>query len=457
VAFTSSSSTTIPATVARLTGSQTFTGSKIFTQPILLGALGDAAISRKAAAGVRVDDSLFTKWSVVVDDGDVGGKLYFGSALDTNLYREAVDKLRTDDSLHVVGNLTVDGTFSALGYIDAGTTGASLVAAVAGASAGQCVLLRPGVTYTLTSTLILPVGVSLFSPSPYRGAYSSGGALVTGAISPLIQFSTVAGFDGKQSIEGITFRSTAGGTNAYIFYYDFNGSGISWLRFYDCMFDMGGSTATNRGAIWYNWSNSGTVEQVYYEHCGFNGCDTAIGGSDPTFTSDWDKCVIEKCRFDNCRGSAAMPAQVYFNIAFCRGGAIRDCVFEGATNNARAAIFLGMQFQAFTIENTFIGGMASQLNNTYDEVIVADPPGVVTAGGRLLITGCRFGDRELSTNAVRYSINLEAMGGSFIDPGGTLIESAVVMASSVGVIRYSRAYGTPANSVKIFASNATVS
>jgi hypothetical protein len=44
----------------------------------------------------------------------VGYRLQFGSLLDTNLYRESANKLRTDDSFHVEGDLTVTGSIPAL-------------------------------------------------------------------------------------------------------------------------------------------------------------------------------------------------------------------------------------------------------------------------------------------------------------------------------------------------------
>lgn len=367
----------------------------------------------------------------------------------------------------------------AAGFIDASLY-SSLAAAVAAASPGQCVLLHPGTTYALgATTLTLPIGVSLYSPSPFRGAYGAGGARITGSISPMIQFAG-GDFAGKQSIQGITFQSTASGTNAYIFLYDFVGFGLGWLKYYDCMFDMSGSSATNRGAIWHTWHANGTAEEIYYEHCGFNGCDTAIGGDATAvsttvtgvntlnsgtinvgsttnfpssgsmfigltsisysgktgtsftgcsahpatvggelvwFSSDWDKCVIEKCRFDQCRGTAAMPAQIFFKIAFTRTGAIRDCVFEGANNAARAGIYLGTQFQTFTLDDVYMEGMASAAASTYDEVVIADPPGDVSPGTNLLVSGTRLNDRGGSSNAVRYSLNLEDLGGSFMSLG----------------------------------------
>lgn len=47
--------------------------------------------------------------NLVLDEADQGAKLFFGSAVDTNLYRSAANLLKTDDTLQVVGDIAVDG------------------------------------------------------------------------------------------------------------------------------------------------------------------------------------------------------------------------------------------------------------------------------------------------------------------------------------------------------------
>ncbi len=445
---------------------------------IAFGSALDTNLFRSAADFLATSGSLDVRDTLVVNSGDgapsgAGSSLMFGSGWSSRIYANvggttylSIDKSppAADDTTKIATTAWVNANAGSAGrgYIYADDY-ADLATAVAAASAGECVFLTPGVTYTVSgSTLTIPYGVSLYSPCAFRGAYGAGGAYVTGSVSTLVTFGDDGGSPnpvaGKQSIEGITFASTASGTNAYIFAFTFTGSNIlSWVRFYDCMFAMAGSTATNRGAIWFAWSGSGTVEELYFEYCGFQGCDTAIGGSDTTYTSDFDKFAIEKCRFDESRGTSTMPAQVYLGQGYCRGGAIRDCVFQGATDNARAAIGLECQFLGFTIDNCFFGGMASQANNTYDEIYVSDPRGgsAPTGGVGLVLNCCRMGDREGSSNNQRHSLNLEGLGGQFVD--SVLTASCLVTGCYMGNIYLSRAYGTPADSCDIFATSCTTS
>jgi hypothetical protein len=68
----------------------------------------DTNLYRSAANTLKTDDAFIAALSIVVDAGGATGaeKLYFGSALDTNLYRSAANTLKTDDAFNAVGVLT---------------------------------------------------------------------------------------------------------------------------------------------------------------------------------------------------------------------------------------------------------------------------------------------------------------------------------------------------------------
>jgi len=64
--------------------------------------------------GVVIGDALTnTLWVNNSNNStDVAGGIVFGSSKDTNLYRSAADTLKTDDKLHVVGELELDGALN---------------------------------------------------------------------------------------------------------------------------------------------------------------------------------------------------------------------------------------------------------------------------------------------------------------------------------------------------------
>lgn len=75
---------------------------------IYRGAAGNNALA------VRVTGDANSRWFINADGNQSWGP-GGGSATDTNLYRQAADTLRTDDSFEVGGNLTVTGNITASG------------------------------------------------------------------------------------------------------------------------------------------------------------------------------------------------------------------------------------------------------------------------------------------------------------------------------------------------------
>ena len=87
------------------------------TLPLLLS--GDANLYRVAASTLQTDGHLHAGYDVVARKGNVAGqiqlsdqgagtRIYFGTALDTNLYRDAASVLKTDQSFRVGNYLDVD-------------------------------------------------------------------------------------------------------------------------------------------------------------------------------------------------------------------------------------------------------------------------------------------------------------------------------------------------------------
>ena len=78
------------------------------TAGIVFGSAADVNLYRNDAASLRTDDALYVGLTVAANQGaaeqvllqNVGGKatIRFGSASDTNLYRDAADTLKTDDT-----------------------------------------------------------------------------------------------------------------------------------------------------------------------------------------------------------------------------------------------------------------------------------------------------------------------------------------------------------------------
>lgn len=66
---------------------------------------GSVVISNPAAGRMFVFNQLFTQNGIAVDQGGTTNGVLFGSALDTNLYRSAANKLATDDSFVCGGEL----------------------------------------------------------------------------------------------------------------------------------------------------------------------------------------------------------------------------------------------------------------------------------------------------------------------------------------------------------------
>ena len=124
--------------------------AKVGADGILIG--GDVSLYRAAADTLKTDDSFRAVLDInaQVDGaarvliGDLGSStpgIRLGSSQDVNLYRAAANTLKTDDSLHVVGDLTVDGTLSASGL------GATVVTALPGSPTnGQEVILVDSTT-----------------------------------------------------------------------------------------------------------------------------------------------------------------------------------------------------------------------------------------------------------------------------------------------------------------------
>lgn len=109
---------------------------------LVLGTAGDTNLYRDAADTLRTDDTFkaaniyaWSDGSQQVALGNVGpastAGILFGIPQDTNLYRPAVDTLKTDDSFVVAGNLTVNGkifggslaVLSAASVLDVGVVG----------------------------------------------------------------------------------------------------------------------------------------------------------------------------------------------------------------------------------------------------------------------------------------------------------------------------------------------
>lgn len=73
----------------------------------------DVTLNRKQANSLQIlTGNLWLDWSLIVDQTNSGGsnKLYWGSALDTNLYRPSAGVLKTDGTFNAVGGLQVNGT-----------------------------------------------------------------------------------------------------------------------------------------------------------------------------------------------------------------------------------------------------------------------------------------------------------------------------------------------------------
>lgn len=86
------------------------------TPIIYFGNALDVNLYRSGADALKTDDDFYSAVSLSafagtagqIQVGAVGGvpMIYFGNALDTNLYRAAVDALQTDDDFRAVGNLS---------------------------------------------------------------------------------------------------------------------------------------------------------------------------------------------------------------------------------------------------------------------------------------------------------------------------------------------------------------
>lgn len=113
---------------------------------ITFGSAQDTNLYRSSADTLKTDDS-FIAYGVYTQYGTASaialsndGKIYFHSSADTNLYRSAANTLKTDDNLHVVGNLTLDGSHT--GVIPPGA-----IQMYAAAAAPSGYLLCDGTSY----------------------------------------------------------------------------------------------------------------------------------------------------------------------------------------------------------------------------------------------------------------------------------------------------------------------
>jgi hypothetical protein len=82
------------------------TGSQVYERRQYGGTWGAwIKLGLRSTDGALYADgtSIWAGTSVVVDNENAAGRLYFGSALDTSLYRAAADTLKTDDSLAIGG------------------------------------------------------------------------------------------------------------------------------------------------------------------------------------------------------------------------------------------------------------------------------------------------------------------------------------------------------------------
>jgi len=69
----------------------------------------DTILYRNAAASLRMNSDLYVEKALVVDFAGAGAKVYFGSALDTNLYRSAAGALTTDGHFFTGGQIKATG------------------------------------------------------------------------------------------------------------------------------------------------------------------------------------------------------------------------------------------------------------------------------------------------------------------------------------------------------------
>lgn len=110
------------------------------SSPLYFGSSLDTNLYRVAANMLATDDSLWVSREVYVDTAGAGYKLLFGAANDVNLYRAAADTLKTDDTFQV-GN-----SFYALGGV---ITPANIGTAFPGSPAD-------GQIFTLVDSLTAP-------------------------------------------------------------------------------------------------------------------------------------------------------------------------------------------------------------------------------------------------------------------------------------------------------------
>lgn len=69
------------------------------------GGVPDTNLYRSAAGKLRTDGQLSVYGDLYFDDAGFGARMYFGSAHDTNLYRQSAGSLKTDGSLSVGGQI----------------------------------------------------------------------------------------------------------------------------------------------------------------------------------------------------------------------------------------------------------------------------------------------------------------------------------------------------------------
>ena len=145
------------------------------------------------ALKTKVSGQTYARWGIMGD-----GKQEWGSgdaARDTNLYRGAANQLKTDDALHVVGNITTDGTVD--GVDIAGFAAAQFLTLAVNASISNERVFTPGdglagtdggagSTYTLAVGIDTAAGLKFDASTPKKTQVNLGSGLTfsTGAIVP---------------------------------------------------------------------------------------------------------------------------------------------------------------------------------------------------------------------------------------------------------------------------------
>ena len=367
----------------------------------------------QAGGSVFAGDVVLVNGSDNVPSGGAG-KLFFGSAWDSSVWRLSSGLLATEQLATKNGPVRDIRAYGAVAGAADNTSAVN--AAFAASSAGDTVLFPPGV-WNCTSDIIPKDGVNWLG----RGdsADMGSGSVVNGRVN----WGTTD-FVGHCEVRGICFKNTTANNTGQCWLWQAQMVHIDVVR---CAF-WGATTGTaniihcDKGNV---ASGGFTCEPIRFIRCQFNNGYSAFYYKART-AGEFSKFTFRSCRFDNWRATALV-----IDTGFLKSGHLDNLTFEGHGNAGCTAIRINAEYFGLTLSDIYTEGTCGTTTGLTD----------VDINGKLA-----SGDTHAElANTTAYTFGSPSFGHSLVWNGGMLLDGTTLPSSATNAVRIGSADTYPGN------------